>query len=407
MEKRSHIESVDERATELRQAYVDNFSRNQALDSEYTSNKDQIAQIGREIITTSGLFSRSKLQRRSNKLYSRQGKIIQSRLETNLGLGQDSMKSAQHYQDNKETYFEAALIDAAKAGISINTQDPLALKKAIWKKDNVTEGQTPLSLVETFNLDDITAEELESNLQAYPEMSWQFDETTLKAAKNKIASIPLTHFTEEPSILVADENEIKTLVLFSHRSLHQKGLIRKEFDGEGIKGFSYDVDQALGLDRFVFMCLGAPYPNQHENTKSGILILDASILLDENCLITPSDISLHCPDVYNAGTVESSEGINALQSFRSSVVSGKGWLEILARRVAKHSEESPNIPFPIKDCFTLGEVKYRGAVPGQAITGILRTRQDMMAYVQSLAKTGFELPNNYTDNFYLDGSTNC
>jgi hypothetical protein len=168
--------------------------------------------------------------------------------------------------------------------------------------------------------------------------------------------------------------------------------VAAEYGDEGIRGFTLTLDEKMGLHKYVFMCLGYPYYGQYDRERAGVMLIDQSLLYDEACIVTPDDISLMCPDVFHGAGIELPRHLDSLGDYRASVVSGKGWVEILSRRLARHKQEHPDEPYPIKSCLTLGEIKYRDEISSSAIKYVIHTNEEFQAYMQSISSDAIAWP---------------
>jgi hypothetical protein len=275
------------------------------------------------------------------------------------------------------------LIEAAKEGVSIKTNDYFALEKAQWQATNIGEGQDLYSPVEAMRIDTLTSEELECNLQQYPEMAWEVSDNELATARRSITRLPLTHTTQEGT-LIDSFGDSASIGIFSFSKLQQQGLLATEFGGKGVRGFTTMLDEKMGLHKYVFMCLGSPYPSPHDDGRAGVAIITSDLLYDERCIVTPDDIAHISPDVFHADGIEHQRDLDSLAKYRSAVVSGKGWVEILTRRLARHQRESPDTPYPIENCLTMGEIKFRDEVPSTAIAAMLTSEEAVQEYMRLL-----------------------
>lgn len=380
---KSHIEKTIEEAVRIRGEYTTNYHQRDKVDAEFSHAEQQLDELRESMISLSffrGWFAEKRLR----QLYKRRGQLNISRLDVRSNFMVSEHEAERHWRNNTSAYYNGALIEAAKEGVSIATNDYYALEKAQWQAANIAEGGDLYSPVESMRVDTLTNEELEYNLQRYPEMAWEFSDDELAAAREAIVRVPLTHTTQEGALLDS-LGESTSSGIFSYSKLHESGLIATEFGAEGIRGFTLTLDEKMGLHKYVFMCLGSPYPGQHENQTAGVAIINSELLYDEACIVTPSDISHICADVFHGDGIERQRDLDSLAEYRSMVVSGKGWVEILTRRLASHRREFPDAPYPVKDCLTMGEIKYRDEVPGSAIAAILTTEEEVREYVQHIS----------------------
>jgi hypothetical protein len=147
---------------------------------------------------------------------------------------------------------------------------------------------------------------------------------------------------------------------------------------------TYLLDKQLNLDEYVFMSWGRP----HSSYLEQCILIDPKILFDEACVVTPQDIAdqLRSHKVSLSGVSQMSQLSIIEEAYLSTVVSGKDWLEIIARRYAKEMLENPTLIAPIEltNTFTLGEIKYRREIPRWAILGIMQV-SDLEEYRTEVA----------------------
>lgn len=378
----SRTEKTMEEAVQIRSDYTANYYELNRLETEYVVTDAERIEL-RDSLVSLGFFKGWLIEKRLLHLHEQTGKLNASRLNLRVNLMEKQRDARRHWQDNMSTYYNSALIEAAKEGVSITTDDYFALEKAQWQAANIGEGQDLYSPVESMRIDTLTQEELERNLQQYPEMAWEFSDEELATARESITRLPLTHTTQEGTLLDSFDGSASTGI-FSFSRLQEEGLLATEFGGEGVRGFTAMLDEKMGLHRYVFMCLGSPYPNPHDAGRAGVAVITSDLLYDERCIVTPDDIAHLCADVFHGDGVEYQKDLDSLEKYRNAVVSGKGWVEILTRRVARHQRESPGVPYPIENCLTLGEIKFRDEVPSTAITAMLTSEEAVQAYMHQL-----------------------
>ena len=371
-----------EEAVRIRSDYTTNYYELNRLETEFVETDAQRIELGDSLISLS-FFKGWFAEKRLRQLSEQAGQLNASRLDTRVDLMQSQLEARRHWENNMSTYYNSALIEAAKEGVSIKTNDYFALEKAQWQAANIGEGQDLYSPVEAMRIDTLTNEELERNLQQYPEMAWEFSDDELATARRSITRLPLTHTTQEGTLLDSFGESASTGI-FSFSKLQEEGLLATEYGSKGVRGFTATLDEKMGLHNYVFMCLGAPYPSPHDDGRAGVAVIASDLLYDERCIVTPDDIAHICPDVFHGDGIEYQRDLDSLEKYRNAVVSGKGWVEILARRLARHQRESPDMPYPIENCLTLGEIKFREEVPSTAITAMLTSEEAVQEYMRQL-----------------------
>lgn len=378
----SRTEKTMEEAVRIRSDYTTNYYELNRLETEFVATEAQRIELGDSLISLS-FFKGWFVEKRYRQLSEQAGQLNASRLDTRVDLMQSQLEAKRHWENNMSTYYNGALIEAAKEGVSIKTNDYFALEKAQWQAANIGEGQDLYSPVEAMRIDTLTSEELERNLQQYPEMAWEFSDNELATARRSIARLPLTHTTQEGTLLDSFGESASTGI-FSFSKLQQEGLLATEYGGKGVRGFTAMLDEKMGLHKYVFMCLGSPYPSPHDDGRAGVAVITSDLLYDERCIVTPDDIAHICPDVFHGDGIEYQRDLDSLEKYRTAVVSGKGWVEILTRRLARHQRESPDTPYPIENCLTMGEIKFRDEVPSTSIAAMLTSEEAVQEYMRLL-----------------------
>lgn len=378
----SRTEKTMEEAVRIRSDYTTNYYELNRLETEFVATEAQRIELGDSLISLS-FFKGWFVEKRYRQLSEQAGQLNASRLDTRVDLMQSQLEAKRHWENNMSTYYNGALIEAAKEGVSIKTNDYFALEKAQWQAANIGEGQDLYTPVEAMRIDTLTSEELERNLQQYPEMAWEFSDNELATARRSIARLPLTHTTQEGTLLDSFGESASTGI-FSFSKLQQEGLLATEYGGKGVRGFTAMLDEKMGLHKYVFMCLGSPYPSPHDDGRAGVAVITSDLLYDERCIVTPDDIAHICPDVFHGDGIEYQRDLDSLEKYRTAVVSGKGWVEILTRRLARHQRESPDTPYPIENCLTMGEIKFRDEVPSTAIAAMLTSEEAVQEYMRLL-----------------------
>lgn len=222
----------------------------------------------------------------------------------------------------------------------------------------------------------VTEERLAANALNYPEMQRELssrDERQIASVRERILGMPLTHATKNSLAPELSKKEgLKPYVAASEVSV----------------GATRPIDTSLGLDEYTFMNWGYIDDVYGHN----VIIVDAHAML-EKTIVTPLDITRAAPSKLDLkpwqyqdlpqGAKESVE-----QRYFGRMVTGKDWLEIMARKVHKFVKEKPDYPFPIDEYETNGEIKRYGAVPAEYIIGGFKLPEDLLARRSERRKWG-------------------
>ena len=159
------------------------------------------------------------------------------------------------------------------------------------------------------------------------------------------------------------------------------------------QGHSLESDRSLGLTKCVFFGWGLPQKGYGRFiTKFSPELLDL-----ENVFVTPMDIGhIEFADHKPFEDFEEERKKRIDEHYFSSMVTGRAWQEIMARRVLKHIEEG-NPFFPLYDLYSMGEIKHYGKVPSQEFLGSFKT-SDMREHYKYLYEHGFSFANMEQDN---------
>lgn len=308
-----------------------------------------------------------------------------------IKLAKDRLDTKRVSSFDMPHYFDTALLEATAAGISIHTQDPYQLEavrsRAQWKLSQ--KDADPNAPVEAIDITKLSPEQLAENAARYPEMSWDLDPAFVAQIKEALLKLPLLHSTSSTRFNagggVSSQGTPDTPV--SQSVLQELGI----FDdvepvelGLHMPHNTYLLDKQLNLDEYVFMSWGRP----HSSYLEQCILIDPKILFDEACVVTPQDIAdqLRSHKVSLSGVSQMSQLAIIEEAYLSTVVSGKDWLEIIARRYAKEMLENPTLiaPIELRDTFTLGEIKYRREIPRWAILGVMQA-SDLEEYKTEVA----------------------
>ncbi len=287
-------------------------------------------------------------------------------------------QAAEFYDNNFSVLNDLALIEASKGGASIETSDPRALEEARWREAHFMQDDVDgLDMIRQFNIAELTPEDIEKNAANYPELRMEFSDDELQKARELVNQLSLFH-------TVRNNDFARYIQAGSGRLLP---LAQNESEGteHDHHGYAQELDRALGLDNYVFLTFGTPYDHQtlDETEKGAVLEVDAKLLFDERCIVTPQDISHASPDLFVSGSVSRQEDIDSVRAYSDSVVSGKVWHEIITRRLVSWRRTHTDKPLPLM-LFALGEVKFRGEITAEAVKSVLFTDEDMAQYYRAM-----------------------
>ncbi|MDD2656694.1 MAG: hypothetical protein PHQ18_03970 [Patescibacteria group bacterium] len=225
----------------------------------------------------------------------------------------------------------------------------------------------------------VSIERLVENVKNYPEMSQELTEVQkerIKKIKEILEQIPLIHATSNESIAkgLTDLKPIDELP-------------------SGQIGHSLESDRSLGLTKCVFFGWGL----SQKGYGRFITKFSPKLLNSDNVFVTPMDIGhIEFADHKPFEDFEEERKRRIDESYFSSMVTGKDWQEIIARRMLKHIEEDNHF-FPLYDLYTMGEIKHYGTVPAQQFLDSFKT-SDMRAHYKYLYEHGFSFANMEQDN---------
>jgi chaperonin cofactor prefoldin len=288
-----------------------------------------------------------------------------------LQVGQINLRSKikHDYLRNGSYYESSALVDASQAGVKINrgadTQDEL--DEAVWEKAMRIIGIDTNVLYTKEAILPLTAlssEDLAQNAASYPEMSWELDPESIQQAKNVLMSLPLIHGRDYDDQHGNEELPSRDLVPLVVVEKEQE---KDDTSIQDLGGRTFALDRQLGLDQYVFMSWGWPYSDVDDN----FIFISPSLLLDDRCIVTPHDVvETVQTDRLSANNIVRPKDFDNIDEYLASAVTGKDWVEIVARRLAKHIKENPDTPANLGD-LNLGEIKFQGTVHQENQIGAL------------------------------------
>ena len=253
---------------------------------------------------------------------------------------------------------ELALVKAAQEGVTIISEDPNDLKRAEW---NTQKDRLDIPAVAEAYIPNIELTELRENAQRYEEMAWDIPQKRIDEAKMNLRKLTLFHMSNRLPIERYNPSNTKLMPFSSICEMRGSTWEQSRLHN------SFRLDKHLGLTEYVFMSYGAP---DTAYGSRGIQI-SADMLEDERCIASPSDIR-RSVDAYTFHRgIEIPEDMETVAKYRASLVTGRDWLEILARRIARHpGDMTESISMSVSEG-ALGEIKYRGTIPPKYIMDYL------------------------------------
>lgn len=242
----------------------------------------------------------------------------------------------------------------------------------------------------------LTEDDIRQNVKNYQEMQYDLPEELVEDIKKRLMGLYLVHVTSSTrfsSSPVTQSTLYDEPIPYSHLFI------------EGEKSHkihnTYKFDQDLDLDEFVFLSWGDVI-SDFIGGRYAILI-SPQLLLSSHCLVTPDDAAwiIGSRELEKKGFDELGEKSKKefTEEYLNKIVTGKDWLEIQARRIAKTVVDGMPLDKALELDTSLGEVKFLGPIPRGMIIGTLdlKDRDQYRQYWQYVRETtGFilEKPKN-------------
>lgn len=198
----------------------------------------------------------------------------------------------------------------------------------------------------------IDPEKILSNKYNYPELNWNPDiheQRALARIKETFLNVELSHATASDPKLLQTEGIIPPSDLT---------------DRQDWRSQTGKLDESLGLDHCTFLHWGALHP-----TRNGRYIFPVEardILLSPETIVTPYDIhSTMCTYMMNTDDIRAldEEGQKRLKEYLKTVVPGKDWVDIIARRALRRMQHADDKSvYKVSYHSDLGEIKHLGAI---------------------------------------------
>ena len=197
----------------------------------------------------------------------------------------------------------------------------------------------------------VTPNTLHTNFLNYPEIQLHLSGEQLRkvgAIKNTLLQIPLIHSTinDFPENDLLPSNELPP---DSHSN-------------------TKNIDKSLGLNKYVFFNWALP---EDSGLGNKYLLINPSLLQSPNTIVTPVDLVTIGP-TKNMTYQELPDDMKKdfeIEYFKK-MVSGRHWLEIIARRILTSIEGGEPF-YMLKDRHFLGEIKHLGKVDKNFIEQII------------------------------------
>lgn len=241
--------------------------------------------------------------------------------------------------------------------------------------------------IEEINILHLSPEVLKENAANYPQMAYDIDPMNLEKVRDALLKLPLFHATESRRFSSSRDRTTPDTPI-SQGAAERLGL----YDAltEKRKFRSPYLNKQLNLDEYVFMSWGQPVYGRFSREAHAVMI-DPSILLDEKCIVTPTSLVKTAP-ITNRGLINNGVSAEAdvdiiREEYVSKVVTGKDWLEIMAREIAYRFESGKGEPlqaYRIPDL--LGEIKYPGQIPRSKIMGVMDFGRELTAWQREVYK---------------------
>lgn len=198
----------------------------------------------------------------------------------------------------------------------------------------------------------IDPERVLSNRYNYPELNWNPDiheQKALARVRKIFLNVELSHATASDPKLLQKEG------IFPPSSLLGR---------QGWRSQTGNLDESLGLDHYTFLHWGALHPTQ--NGRYIFPVETRDILLSPETIVTPYDIhSTMCTYMMNTDDIRAidEEGQKRLNEYLKTVVPGKDWVDIIARRALRRMQcADDKSVYKVRNHSELGEIKHLGAI---------------------------------------------
>ncbi|MCC7289537.1 hypothetical protein IT414_04090 [bacterium] len=253
--------------------------------------------------------------------------------------------------------------DQPDAETNIHFTNPLASQSG----EEAEEVKLPMKLSKL-----VSHEKLLENARNYPEMGFDLDPELVSYVRDILLLLPLVHRTDAKRISSEP---------VSGGSLYDSIVPQSYMHGAGSDSDNtFELDRDLDLDEFVFMAWGAIYPQERGHFLAGVrnaALISSSLLLDPRCIVSPDDISsiISYHDLKTGiKSLDQKERQAIQEEYLDKLVTGRDWLEIEARRIAKQLTDNPQ-DLDIAKLFAgdLGEIKFFGEIPRSKIIAIVDT----------------------------------
>lgn len=201
----------------------------------------------------------------------------------------------------------------------------------------------------------IDGQKLIENAAGYPEMQRELstgETSAIELVKKQLLAVDLSHGTPGNADVIASDG------------IRPEASMTASCDW---RSGAHPLDRSLGLDNYTFMRWGAFQPSGYGRRVLAINTPD--ILLSPKTIVSPRDIN-DTLFAY-AGTPAPElppQGLDKLNAYLDSLVTGVDWVEITARRALHRMMTVPNQSvYRIRNPSDLGEVKHHGSIASSSI----------------------------------------
>lgn len=194
----------------------------------------------------------------------------------------------------------------------------------------------------------VSADKLAANAANYPEMQSELspdDFRKVELIKLRLLKLPLIHATKAP---IPDDADLLPSALLPQN--HPKT--------------TFGTDKSLGLDNYAFFNWGLPEKSEY---GKHFLLVDPKILFASHTIVTPEDLgSIYFVDSTRFDDLPNDRKQTIQKRYFDKVVSGKAWLEIIARRFLNDYKQGSQLS-SLSSRHALGEIKHLGPVSATSI----------------------------------------
>lgn len=221
-------------------------------------------------------------------------------------------------------------------------------------------------------------ERITQNAERYPEMQRELtsgEKLGVEVVKRRLLKLPLSHSTK------ADFQKIEQSGIHTFTTISQ----------DPNNGHStLALDESLGLGEYVFMHLGGIQKKSYG--RKHVLVDPAAVFESPNTIVTPFDIN-DTAFRYVDAPIESldDKGKEIVEAYLDSMVTGKAWLDIIARRALQKMLRNDKIPLihSLKSTAEFGEIKHYGNITPDILIGFVDDEEGEHHHWREMLALGF------------------